>query len=430
MFFSATDSRGVIEYGNEVFVRISAYARDEILGKAHNIIRHPDMPRSVFKVFWETLKSGSPVAAFVKNMSSDGKYYWVFAVAFPVSSGYLSIRFKPTSELFKVVQSLYAEILQEEKRSDMEKGEILLLKRLKELGFENYRQFMIQATVTELRSLDQHLTTEVQPENHDRLSSQISRIKATTVESLGKSFAKINEFKTSSTVFHDRILLLDSEFKKLKMLAVNMSVLANKFGSHAASLAVIAEYFSTVSGQIEDQLKTFSGFTLQLLSLIEQATLDFCALKTQMNMVDFFVKESLAKMDFEDMLNTQEMFTSLFSRSSQNLIHELTKLNSETHLMATQIMEVQKFINGLEIIKQTGAIESSREDTIKAAFSISLQEMAAFTTILRQSIDELSQARTSLQDNAVEIRESVKALQDNVNRIFKIATESKKIQIA
>lgn len=430
MFFSATDGRGVIEFGNEVFIRISAYSREAILGKAHNIIRHPDMPRCVFKVFWDTLKSGSPVAAFVKNMSSQGHYYWVFAFAFPVESGYLSIRFKPSSELFKTVQSLYADVLQHEKENDMEKAEIFLLNKLKELGFENYRQFMIHAAVTELKSLDRHLITETSVGHEDPLFSKISRIKLETVMGLNKSFSKINDFSASSNVFNERMILLDAEFKKLKMLAINMSVLANKFGSNAASLAVISEYFSTTATQIENQLKTFSSFTHNLLTLIEQSTLEFCALKTQMNMVDFFVKESLSKMQFDDMLNTKDMFISLFSHSTENLVKELNRLSSETISMGTQIMEIQKFINGLEIIKQTGAIESSRDESIKAAFGISLKEMAAFTLILRQSIDELSKARSSLQNNAVEMRESFKALQDNVEQIFKIATETHKRHVA
>ena len=73
-FFSTTDKRGVIEYGNEVFIKISGYKREDLMGKPHSIIRHPDMPRCVFKIFWDTIKTGAPIAAYVKNMAADGSY--------------------------------------------------------------------------------------------------------------------------------------------------------------------------------------------------------------------------------------------------------------------------------------------------------------------------------------------------------------------
>ena len=71
-FFSTTDTRGVIQAGNRVFSRISGYTEAELIGKPHNIIRHPDVPRAVFKLLWDTLEAGQPICAYVKNMAKDG----------------------------------------------------------------------------------------------------------------------------------------------------------------------------------------------------------------------------------------------------------------------------------------------------------------------------------------------------------------------
>lgn len=98
-FISRTDKRGVIQFGNEVFYRVSGYSVEQMIGSPHNIIRHPDMPKAIFKFFWQTIKQNKTIAAYVKNKSIDGKYYWVFATAFPTKDGYLSIRMKPSSEL-------------------------------------------------------------------------------------------------------------------------------------------------------------------------------------------------------------------------------------------------------------------------------------------------------------------------------------------
>lgn len=80
---SKTDTKGIITYANEVFVRLSGYAEVELLGAPHNLIRHPAMPRCVFKFLWDTIASGKEVFAYVVNRSKNGDHYWVFAHVTP-----------------------------------------------------------------------------------------------------------------------------------------------------------------------------------------------------------------------------------------------------------------------------------------------------------------------------------------------------------
>ncbi len=74
---SETDTKGVITYANRKFCEISGYSVDELIGKPHNIIRHPDMPKKAFKTMWETIQKGQSWHGVVKNLRKDGKYYWV-----------------------------------------------------------------------------------------------------------------------------------------------------------------------------------------------------------------------------------------------------------------------------------------------------------------------------------------------------------------
>ncbi|HPV77190.1 MAG TPA: PAS domain-containing protein, partial [Gemmatimonadaceae bacterium] len=74
---SKTDLQGKITYANDVFIRVSGYEEDELLGAPHSIIRHPDMPRAVFKLLWDTLATGREVFAYVNNMARNGDNYWV-----------------------------------------------------------------------------------------------------------------------------------------------------------------------------------------------------------------------------------------------------------------------------------------------------------------------------------------------------------------
>ncbi len=119
---SKTDLKGRIIYGNRIFIEFSGYTEAELLGAQHNIIRHPDMPRAVFKLLWDTIQTGQECFAYVKNMARDGSFYWVVANVTPAYdaegklSGYLSVRRKPKPESVRVVDGLYRAMWAEEKR--------------------------------------------------------------------------------------------------------------------------------------------------------------------------------------------------------------------------------------------------------------------------------------------------------------------------
>jgi len=81
---SQTDTSGVITYANRLFCEVSGYAVNELVGKPHNIIRHPDMPSAVFAKMWETIKGGQAWNGLVKNLRKDGSFYWVETEILPV----------------------------------------------------------------------------------------------------------------------------------------------------------------------------------------------------------------------------------------------------------------------------------------------------------------------------------------------------------
>lgn len=118
---SKTDLKGRLTYCNQTFCQISRYRESELLGQPHNIIRHPDMPRAVFKLLWDTLAQGREIFAYVKNMASNGDYYWVFAHVTPSYDkhhnviGYHSNRRCPDRDvLANTIVPLYASVLREE----------------------------------------------------------------------------------------------------------------------------------------------------------------------------------------------------------------------------------------------------------------------------------------------------------------------------
>ncbi len=80
LIISRTNLEGIITHANETFADISGYSVDELVGQPHNIVRHPDMPASIFRELWQTLRSGQSWQGYVKNLRADGGYYWVHAI--------------------------------------------------------------------------------------------------------------------------------------------------------------------------------------------------------------------------------------------------------------------------------------------------------------------------------------------------------------
>ncbi|MBB4305364.1 PAS domain S-box-containing protein [Rhodobium orientis] len=119
---SKTDLKGRITYANRVFLDVAGYLEKELLGQPHNIIRHPDMPRAVFKLLWDTIADGREIFGYVKNLARDGRYYWVFAHATPSFDpagnivGYHSNRRVPDREILtNTIEPLYADLLAKER---------------------------------------------------------------------------------------------------------------------------------------------------------------------------------------------------------------------------------------------------------------------------------------------------------------------------
>ncbi|PKM15731.1 MAG: chemotaxis protein [Gammaproteobacteria bacterium HGW-Gammaproteobacteria-2] len=112
---SRTDIRGIITYVNTTFCEISGYSREELIGRPHNIMRHPDMPAAVFADLWATLKAGKAWKGLIKNRCKDGGFYWVEANANPIIAddevvGYMSLRTRPTAEQVRRAQRAYSDL--------------------------------------------------------------------------------------------------------------------------------------------------------------------------------------------------------------------------------------------------------------------------------------------------------------------------------
>jgi len=157
LIVSKTNPKGRLTYVNDVFLTVSGYTELELIGQPHSIIRHPDMPRCIFKLLWDTIAGGKELFAYVNNMAKNGDNYWVFAHVTPCFDvgqkivGYHSNRRVPEAAALEKIKPLYRSLLDEEGRHQDSKSGLaaswsLLHKTVADAGFDAYDRFIFAIT--------------------------------------------------------------------------------------------------------------------------------------------------------------------------------------------------------------------------------------------------------------------------------------------
>ncbi len=391
LFFSITDRKGRIRACNDIFTRIAGYSLDETLGAPHNLIRHPDMPKCVFKLLWEYLLAGKPIGAYVKNMTSRGMYYWVYTLVIPSGEGFLSIRLKPSTETFEAIQGVYSKLLETEKsygddwQGGMKASEAELMETLSTLGAEDYDQFMFRCLRAELSA----------------------RVRAIEVPSASDDFTKRKGMKR---VFHelgaldqlnqeasDRALFLADVSEAIKRIGLNASICAAKMGERGLALGVLSEQATTISRDVSVEAQNLSAEQLDLSGTLEitsfqvaaaaliaemitsfQLQADSCSLSTEQQIATYGdTYEQLARM-------LLEAFTDALAMSKDGTVHLQGALKS-----FTQITErFSKILLTTRINHATGrSIAASIEGGEQ--YSGVLDEMADVAENARETLDSL-----------------------------------------
>ncbi len=270
IFFSRTDEKGLIIFGNTTFQRTTFYSWDELKGKPHNIVRHPDVPKAVFWLLWNTIQKGEPIGAYVKNKAKDGRYYWVFAIVTPVKGGYLSVRIKPSSPLLDTVAKEYAALVaaEQERRLKPADSAKILVERLAALGYVDYGAFMAAALSEEMKARDEKL-------------GRPPAAAAAHFEGLVKAARQLLD-ETDG---------LSAEYAAHRFVPYNLRVQAAHLGQAGATIAVISENYDELSGAINAMMADFTAAVRKLFAAINSGLFLYCAAKIQTEMQRQFEAE-------------------------------------------------------------------------------------------------------------------------------------------
>lgn len=400
LFFSITDEKSAIKYANDIFVRISKYDQHSIVGQLHKLIRHPDMPRSIFYVFWEYLKQNKPVAAYVKNMAKDGSYYWVMALAFPCEGGYLSVRLKPGSKLFTSVKKLYERVLTHEKEQEnvsdkktaMHSAHEYLLTELKSMGYSDYDEFMWSALQDEMENRENALVNKnadvAQQKEHIPVELlDLESLLRELVLTLG-DLKQIHE----SLVGHSEYILKLS--RSVLLLSKNAQVSSAKLDSQDRSLSVVAEKMGEQSITGEKQLLAMQDNIFRLSDLIGTLSFDIISSKLQAEMTRHFLDEiENSDADSGQQLISEEKalayLYNAFLPKIDTISDGISRLPGFLKKLLDGVREIERFLLVLRFVHIKGKVEIARMNDEAKSFSNTFEELIKEVDAAETRLDKL-----------------------------------------
>lgn len=377
IFFSRTDKRGVIQAGNSVFQRVAGYSWEELLGAPHKLIRHPDMPKGIFALFWNRLQKGRPMAAYVKNRTKDGRFYWVFAMIVPIDDGYISVRIKPQAGQLAEARALYARLLEIEKTEgiDGEASAQRLLKIMSEDGFPDYFTYICEAMICELRERDKTLGRPVGKRRH---------ITTTLLE------------HTDEALQVTRDLL--SGYGEITSEPTNMRILSARLEAAGGPISAISQNYELMSGD--------------LMHLLAQLDVDgedpFGRMKTEVQEVRLRLaicrafEEATTQFNAEAGLHQKseaENMGQLANRLEAEVVAGLRDIVGSAERLPAICVELRRQVTGLDVVRLLCRVEAGRLNVKDAGLNGIIDRLDRFHSELEAQITRISEiARIITQD--------------------------------
>ncbi len=398
LFFSITDLESTILSGNEVFIRISGYTKEEAIGQYHNIVRHPDMSRIFFKVIWETIKGSQPIAGYVKNRTKTGEYYWVFAALFPLGDRYVSIRIKPTSKFFTIAQEMYPLFLDAETRGGMEESGKLVPVILNQLGYEDYNHFMSDALLEELQERKKLLSFESIESmsefdrSHSPLSQRLKTVHGYTRELMEKYdgwFEKIDMFKDVKSVFEEKSLILRQVAREVVFLSLNASVSSYKIENGGETFGILARDVRSNAKENEELITSIDCLVQEFSESLNTLIFSVSGVRLQSEMLSYFIQELLCENcnnnqdEIENNMDTLILLVSEYAHKTDTL---QIKIEQQIREVLKNLDQLEQQMMYLGYIQVYGIIEAASNNDESVNFEGIFSQLK---TLIQQTSLEL-----------------------------------------
>lgn len=421
VFFSKTDTKGIIAYGNRVFYNTAKYIPQELIGKPHSIVRHPDMPKAIFKMLWDYIKADKPFAGYVKNLAKDGSYYWVFAIIFPLhkkgeKEGYLSVRIKPTAHNFTLAQKLYEKmrILEKEGGSSQD----FLQEGLAQLGYASYDEFMIDALMAEFEDKKEYFRIDL---FHAAFPSQRMHdiyYHCKEAEAIYKEiYEKIAFFLRLGTTLEEKFAHIYQMTDDLALIALNSSIESHKIGSLGASFAVVSNEIKKDSERIGRYIVDLRKNIDLSVHTIKESVLYLLSFNIQIFAILYYMQETVVHKSCNEgeCMDKVHDFISIMHSSTHKVAASIEELEKELSQTLFFINKIERLIKELHYIQVNGLIESSKLQDEK--FSIIFNQVQSLVESTNATLEEISPILTASLKYISEMRSQINQVQYHLEQI-------------
>ena len=387
IFFSRTDKRGVIQAGNAVFRRVSGFDWNKLIGAPHRIVRSPDMPKAVFHLLWKTIQQGQPIAAFVKNRTAGGNWYWVLATVIPLENGYLSARIKPTGEIFAQVKTLYAQLLEAEQTRNLtpEKSCDAMLESLVSLGFATYTDLAARALHEELALRD----------------AALGRNNTAKVKALHSVIGNLE-----STRGEQEDLL--KEFDALQSIPTNMRIIASRLEPSGGPISAISDNYKFASTEITRRLESFAGTDANLCQKMSDNVMEALLLagvdRVLADLPRQFAGEDRTgcPVDFDQELNFLKAIQAKgFTAEASVAMTRAERISGNLNQAST---EIRRMMLGLDTIRVMGRVESGRLGAAGAGLSSTIDQLDKRHAVIAERLQRLMDLSAAIQTGIASCR--------------------------
>lgn len=433
LFFSITKSDSTIVSGNKTFVRISEYETSEIIGHFHNIIRHQDMPRVVFKIFWDYLKANKPVIAYVKNKTKNGTHYWVLAVVFPLGNQYISIRIKPNTKIFEAAKEVYFRLLMAETELDLQESETLLVELLNNLGFRDYDHYMNEVLLAELLERKRLFLEQKVVENKDTPPHSESNESIVSIYGISKSllseyetwFEKIKFFQNVKTTFGEKGFVLRTLARDIILLSLNASVASYKLEKNGETFGVLASGIRQNAKENETLISYVDVLVQSLSESLSELIFMVSYLSLQMEMITYFIKEILenseAKVD-----SSVDTLCALVTEYNEKLMELPLIMDKTIQKSISYLKELEQQFMYLGYVQVYGIIESARSGDDKLGFN---EIFSQLKTLVAKTSEEISIMKNLAENFSIENSNLINNSKKTENMLHRFKYEISNINI-
>ncbi|PJZ70604.1 aerotaxis receptor Aer [Leptospira perolatii] len=419
---SITDLKGKITYANKEFLDIAGYTEEEVIGKPHNMVRHPDVPRSAFKDLWSTIQSGNPWRGIVKNRAKNGDHYWVDAVVVPRIQngsivGYMSVRRQPTRKQIEEASQLYEDIL-----SGKAKAKPTVVRKL---SIRKKSFLFVLATLFSLGTISYMRFIEIDPLLISISAAGFALLQIAfgyyyinyILNPLREATAVTNKIATgdlSVNIAHNRGDEIGELQKAILKMLINTAPLISKLKEDSDTLLLSSQGLSEASMSLSSGTEEMSQQSQTIASAATQMNQNLSVVSSSVEEMSVSIgevaKKAAASAKIAKEANSTAMVTS----------KEVKELGENAHAIGNVIEIIAKISAQTKLLALNAAIEASSAGEAGRGFAVVASEVKELARQSAESSGDIKSKISAIQlstEKVIDMIEKITSVISQVNQI-------------